>query len=162
MIKFELIFNGMKITQSFNSNPALFSRPSSSSSSSSLLSSKKALIDGSKGTTGLQARERLSKRDDMETSKAPSELREDEATCRAHSSKVDAVTLCFPDGASIEAASLVNEDDNHTALIDVSTDFLCNNDWAHGFPELSEKKHEDTCNSKRIANPGCCPTGFAS
>lgn len=128
----------------------------------SLFAKKTVFIDGSEGTTGLQVRERLANRDDIEILKAPSELRKDEATRREYINKADAVILCLPDAASIEAVSLVNEDNDHTVLIDASTAFRCDDEWTYGFPELNEKQHEDISKSKRIANPGCYPTGFIS
>ena len=143
------------VVESFISNAALSKR-------TSLFAKKTVFIDGSEGTTGLQVRERLANRDDIEILKAPSELRKDEATRREYINKADAVILCLPDAASIEAVSLVNEDNDHTVLIDASTAFRCDDEWTYGFPELNEKQHEDISKSKRIANPGCYPTGFIS
>jgi len=143
------------VVESFISNAALSKR-------TSLFAKKTVFIDGSEGTTGLQVRERLANRDDIEILKAPSELRKDEATRREYINKADAVILCLPDAASIEAVSLVNEDNDNTVLIDASTAFRCDDEWTYGFPELNEKQHEDISKSKRIANPGCYPTGFIS
>ena len=64
----------------------------------------------------------------------------------------------LPDAASIEAASWVEND--NTVLIDASTAFRVNEDWVYGFPELSPDQTEALKKSKRIANPGCYPTGF--
>ena len=82
--------------------------------------------------------------------KSPSEFRKDKATRRAHASVVDAATLCLPDVASIEAVSLVIEDNYHDVLIGAITEFRCDDDWAHGFPELNEKQCKDDYSSMRI------------
>ncbi len=75
--------------------------PSSSSSqqrqmgrSISLDMAKKVFIDGEAGTTGLQVRERLSGRDDIEIISPPSELRKDEDTRKKMINEADAVILC--------------------------------------------------------------------
>ena len=82
--------------------------------------------------------------------KSPSEFRKDKATRRAHASVVDAATLCSPNAASIEAVSLVVEDNDHAVLIGASADFRCDDDWARRFPGLNEKQCKDACSSMRI------------
>lgn len=72
----------------------------------------------------------------------------------------DAVILCLPDAASIEAASWVEEDNDNTVLIDASTAFRVDDTWDYGFPELCKAQKESIQKSKRISNPGCYPTGF--
>ncbi len=66
----------------------------------------------------------------------------------------------LPDAASVEAASWVEPDNDRTVLIDASTAFRVNDDWVYGFPELSKEQRSKLESSKRIANPGCYPTGF--
>jgi N-acetyl-gamma-glutamyl-phosphate reductase len=44
--------------------------------------------------------------------------------------------------------------------LDTSTAHRTNDDWAYGFPELSELHKEKIKNSKRIAVPGCHASGF--
>mmetsp|Transcript_12470 Transcript_12470/g.15803 ORF Transcript_12470/g.15803 Transcript_12470/m.15803 type:complete len:366 (-) Transcript_12470:763-1860(-) len=121
---------------------------------------KKVFIDGEAGTTGLQVRERLSGRDDIEIISPPYDLRKDEDTRKKMINEADAVILCLPDEASIEAASWVEPDNDRTVLIDASTAFRVNEDWDYGFPELSAQQRSSLEKSKRIANPGCYPTGF--
>ena len=117
-------------------------------------------IDGEAGTTGLQVRGRLEKRDDVELLTLPEDLRKD-ATARAEAiNSADAVILCLPDAAAIEAAALVEPGNDNTVLIDASTAHRCNDDWAYGFPELSAAQRAKIVGSKRIANPGCYATGF--
>mmetsp|Transcript_21126 Transcript_21126/g.29845 ORF Transcript_21126/g.29845 Transcript_21126/m.29845 type:complete len:354 (-) Transcript_21126:76-1137(-) len=128
--------------------------------SSALEAKKKVFIDGEAGTTGLQVRGRLEGRDDIEIMHIPDDLRKDEDTRKKFINEADAVILCLPDAASIEAASWVEENNDNTVLIDASTAFRCDDSWDYGFPELSKEQKESIQKSKRIANPGCYPTGF--
>jgi len=121
---------------------------------------KKVFIDGEAGTTGLQVRERLSARDDLEIISPPADLRKDDATRKKFINEADAVILCLPDEASIEAASWVEPDNDRTVLIDASTAFRIDEDWTYGFPELCKDQRPALEKSKRISNPGCYPTGF--
>ena len=127
---------------------------------SSLNAAKKVFIDGEAGTTGLQVRDRLSSHDEIEIISPPFELRKDLETRKALINEADAVILCLPDDASREAASLVDEENLRTVLIDASTAFRTDDNWDYGFPELSETQRETLSKSKRISNPGCYPTGF--
>ena len=132
------------------------------SASGALSAKKKVFIDGEAGTTGLQVRERLADRDDIEIISAPNELRKDETTRKNLINEADAVILCLPDDASIEAASWVEDDNDRTVLIDASTAFRVDDNWVYGFPELSKEQRAAIESSKRISNPGCYPTGFIS
>lgn len=93
---------------------------------------KKVFIDGEAGTTGLQVRQRLECREDLELLSAPPELRKDIETRIALMNQADAVILCLPDAAAIEAVSLVTNP--NTVLIDASTAFRTNDAWTYGFP----------------------------
>ena len=62
--------------------------------SSALEAKKKVFIDGEAGTTGLQVRDRLAGRDDLEIISAPDELRKDDATRKKLINEADAVILC--------------------------------------------------------------------
>eukprot|EP00547_Thalassionema_nitzschioides_P010698 CAMPEP_0194260900 /NCGR_PEP_ID=MMETSP0158-20130606/45747_1 /TAXON_ID=33649 /ORGANISM="Thalassionema nitzschioides, Strain L26-B" /LENGTH=411 /DNA_ID=CAMNT_0039001005 /DNA_START=403 /DNA_END=1640 /DNA_ORIENTATION=- len=142
------------ITVAFISKP--LSRPSFALSAEK----KKIFIDGEAGTTGLQVRDRLAGRDDLEIISIPDELRKDASERKKYVNEADAVILCLPDDASIEAASWVEPDNDRTVLIDASTAFRVDDNWTYGFPELSPKQKEDLKKSTRISNPGCYPTGF--
>ena len=62
--------------------------------SSTQLFKYKVFIDGEAGTTGLQVRQRIESRDDLEIISAPDELRKDEATRKKLINEADAVILC--------------------------------------------------------------------
>ena len=70
--------------------------------------------------------------------------------------------LCLPDEASKEADQWLTEatGNRHTILIDASTAFRTNKNWAYGFPEMDGTQREKIRTSRRISNPGCYPTGF--
>lgn len=119
---------------------------------------KKVFIDGSAGTTGLRIAERLANRKDIELIKLTEENRKDINARKEALNNADIAFLCLPDAASIEAVSLVENE--NTVLLDTSTAHRINDGWAYGFPELSEKHNEKIKNSKRIAVPGCHASGF--
>eukprot|EP00587_Corethron_hystrix_P008588 CAMPEP_0113301944 /NCGR_PEP_ID=MMETSP0010_2-20120614/2957_1 /TAXON_ID=216773 ORGANISM="Corethron hystrix, Strain 308" /NCGR_SAMPLE_ID=MMETSP0010_2 /ASSEMBLY_ACC=CAM_ASM_000155 /LENGTH=321 /DNA_ID=CAMNT_0000155641 /DNA_START=232 /DNA_END=1197 /DNA_ORIENTATION=+ /assembly_acc=CAM_ASM_000155 len=126
------------------------------------MSKVKVFIDGSAGTTGLQVRQRLESRSDVEVMEIPQTQRKDAAVRKEYLNAADAVILCLPDDASREAASFIEPSNNRTVLIDASTAFRVDDSWTYGFPELSSDQREKLQKSKRISNPGCYPTGFIS
>ena len=117
----------------------------------------KIFIDGSSGTTGLQIRERLSLRNDIELIEVPYEERHSEAVRKEALNSADIAFLCLPDDAAEVSASLVENE--HTAVIDTSTRHRTAEGWVYGLPEL-EGQREKIRASRRIANPGCHATGF--
>ena len=117
----------------------------------------KIFIDGSSGTTGLQIRERLSLRKDIELIEVPYEERHSEEVRKQALNAADIAFLCLPDDAAEVSASLIEND--HTAVIDTSTRHRTAPGWVYGLPEL-EGQREKIRASKRIANPGCHATGF--
>ena len=119
---------------------------------------KKIFIDGKAGTTGLRIYERLENRKDIEIITLSEELRKDPVARKQAINSADVVFLCLPDVASIEAVSMVEND--NTVIIDTSTAHRTNPDWAYGFAELSDEFEEKIKNSKRIAVPGCHASGF--
>jgi N-acetyl-gamma-glutamyl-phosphate reductase len=119
---------------------------------------KKIFIDGEAGTTGLQVRDRLAGRDDVEIISLTGDDRKD-ATKRAEFlNACDAAILCLPDDAAIEAVKLCADPD--TVIIDASTAHRVADGWTYGFPELCPGQSDAIKRSKRIANPGCYPTGM--
>ena len=117
----------------------------------------KVFIDGSAGTTGLRIYERLAARQDLELITLSEENRKDPAARKEAIFAADAVFLCLPDPAAVEAVELAEGSD--TVIIDTSTAHRTAEGWAYGFPELKGFR-EKIRNSKRIANPGCHASGF--
>ena len=60
----------------------------------SLAAKKKIFIDGEAGTTGLQVRDRLAKRDDLEVISIADELRKDVNERKRLINEADCVILC--------------------------------------------------------------------
>ena len=120
----------------------------------------KVFIDGKEGTTGLKIYERLGDRKDISLLLLPEEKRKDRAARREMINAADVLFLCLPDAAAIEAVSLCDND--RVTIIDASTAHRTDPDWAYGFPELSETHRKKIAQSRRIAVPGCHPSGFIS
>lgn len=113
-------------------------------------------VDGAAGTTGLQIRERLAGRHDVDVIVLPDAQRKD-ADARRHAlNAADIVVLCLPDNAAREAIALIDND--RTRVIDASTAHRVAPGWVYGFPEVSGR--DAVANAKRISNPGCYSTGF--
>jgi N-acetyl-gamma-glutamyl-phosphate reductase len=116
-------------------------------------------IDGEAGTTGLQIRDRLKNRKDLELVSIPHEKRKDMDVKRDLLNSVDVAILCLPDEAAVEAVGLILPT-SKTRVIDASTAFRVNPDWAYGFAELDAGQHEKIANAKFVSNPGCYPQGL--
>jgi N-acetyl-gamma-glutamyl-phosphate reductase len=114
-------------------------------------------IDGEAGTTGLQIRDRLKNRSDLELVSIPHDKRKDMAAKRELLNSVDVAILCLPDDAALEAVSLIT---SKTRVIDASTAFRVNPAWAYGFAELDAKQHEKIAHAQFVSNPGCYPQGL--
>src|ERR1700679_1154497 len=95
----------------------------------------RVFIDGEAGTTGLEIRERLSGRRDLEIVSIAPERRKDVHARRAMLNGADAVILSLPDDAAREAVALVES--NSVKVIDASTAHRVSEGWAYGFPEMS-------------------------
>ena len=120
----------------------------------------KVFIDGGEGTTGLRILERFEARDDVELIKIDPELRKDPEERRKMINSSDITFLCLPDAAAVEAVGLVDEDNDHTVIIDASTAHRTEPGWAYGLPELGREFRDKIANGNRIAVPGCYASGF--
>lgn len=118
----------------------------------------KVFIDGEAGTTGLQIRERLEGRRDLEVVSIDLAKRKDADERRRMLNGADAVVLCLPDDAAREAVSMIEDPD--VRVIDASTAHRVADGWTYGFAEMAPGQREAIAASKRVANPGCYPTGF--
>ncbi len=118
----------------------------------------KVFIDGEAGTTGLEIRERLAGRRDLQVVSIAPERRKDVHARRELLNGADAVILCLPDDAAREAVALVES--NSVKVIDASTAHRVSPGWDYGFPEMAAGQRDALAASHRISNPGCWPTGF--
>ncbi len=117
----------------------------------------KVFIDGEAGTTGLQIRERLAPRRDLELTSIAADRRKDDSARAELLNVADVAILCLPDDAARQAVSLIQS--NATRVIDASTAHRTAPGWAYGFPELSAGQREVIRTASRVSNPGCYPTG---
>lgn len=116
----------------------------------------KVFIDGEVGTTGLQIRDRLIKRDDIRLIQIAADRRKDPAARRDAYAEADVAILCLPDEAAKESAALAA--DLPVRIIDASTAHRVHPDWAYGFPELSADQRKRIAGAKLVSNPGCWST----
>lgn len=114
-------------------------------------------IDGEEGTTGLQIRQRLEGRDELNLIHLDDVHRKDLAARKDALNSADLSILCLPDGAARDVAEMIANSD--TRLIDASTAHRVNSEWVYGFPEMSPGQSDAIRVANRVTNPGCYPTG---
>lgn len=115
--------------------------------------SARIFIDGEAGTTGLQIRTRLENRNDIEIISLSEQNRKDANARRDMLNSVDLAILCLPDDAAREAVAMIENPD--VKVIDASTAYRVDADWAYGFAELNAGQRAKIAASKRVSNPGC-------
>ncbi|MDR3271359.1 MAG: N-acetyl-gamma-glutamyl-phosphate reductase [Peptococcaceae bacterium] len=120
----------------------------------------KVFVDGQEGTTGLQIRERLAARHELEILSIDPQKRKDAQARRALFNAADLVFLCLPDEAAREALTLI--DNPATRVIDASTAHRTDPDWVYGFPELNRQQRSRIRAAQRVCVPGCHATGFTA
>jgi N-acetyl-gamma-glutamyl-phosphate reductase len=118
----------------------------------------RVFIDGEAGTTGLQIRDRLAGRRDVELLSIDPGRRKDARARAELLNGADAVVLCLPDEAAREAVALVTNP--AVKVVDASTAHRTAEGWTYGFPELAPGQREAIAAATRVSNPGCYPTGF--
>jgi len=118
----------------------------------------KIFIDGEAGTTGLQIRDRLAGRRDLEVLSIPADRRKDIGARTELLNAADVAILCLPDDAAKESVSLITN--STTRVIDASTAYRTDPDWAYGFAEMDTAQAGVIANAMRVANPGCWPQGL--
>lgn len=118
----------------------------------------KIFIDGEAGTTGLQIRDRLAGRRDLELLSIPADRRKDISARAELLNAADVAILCLPDDAARESVSLITN--STTRLIDASTAFRTDPEWAYGFAEMDKDQADVIANARFVTNPGCWPQGL--
>lgn len=114
-------------------------------------------IDGQAGTTGLELTSRLSARADLQLLHISEDQRKDQDARQALLKQADVAILCLPDEAAREAVLLA---DGETRILDASTAYRTDPDWAYGLPELTPTHRGDIAGAQFVSNPGCYPQGF--
>lgn len=121
---------------------------------------RSVFIDGEAGTTGLQIRQRLADRQDLELISIDPARRKDVDARAELLNAADVVILCLPDDAAKEAVGLITS--TEVKVIDASSAHRTASGWTYGFAEMSRDQRAAIKGSRLVSNPGCYPTGFVA
>jgi N-acetyl-gamma-glutamyl-phosphate reductase len=117
-------------------------------------------IDGEAGTTGLGIRQRLEMVPEIGLRSLPAARRKDPSARQDMMAACDLAVLCLPDDAAREAVALAGAlGSGAPKLLDASTAHRVDPEWTYGFPEMAPDQPAQIAVSRKVANPGCYPTG---
>ncbi|WP_112873132.1 N-acetyl-gamma-glutamyl-phosphate reductase [Paracoccus endophyticus] len=121
----------------------------------------RVFIDGEAGTTGLQIRDRLARRSDVDLIQIDPARRKDPDARRDAMAAADVAILCLPDAAAREAVALAEglPQGRGVRFIDASSAHRVADGWTYGFAELAPGARAAIAASARVSNPGCYATG---
>lgn len=117
----------------------------------------KIFIDGEHGTTGLQIRQRLEGRSDIDLLAIAHEDRHNKDIRADLLKAADIAILCLPDDGARESVELAKG--SSTRFIDASTAHRTDPDWVFGFAELEPGHAVKIASAEKVSNPGCYSTG---
>jgi N-acetyl-gamma-glutamyl-phosphate reductase len=117
-------------------------------------------IDGEAGTSGLGIRQRLEMVPEIGLRSLPAARRKDPSARQDMMAACDLAVLCLPDNAAREAVALAGAlGSGAPKLLDASTAHRVDPEWTYGFPEMAPDQPAQIAVSRKVANPGCYPTG---
>lgn len=123
-------------------------------------STKKVFIDGGAGTTGLGIQARLDSVGAIERVSLPDAERKNRDAKAELMQRCDLVVLCLPDDAARDTVAIADGlEGGGPVIVDASTAHRVADGWTYGFAELCQSQCNDIRVARRIANPGCYPTG---